>query len=103
MYRCSKHQGHPDKHKTIITSPPPPPPSSAYALYRVWVFHEKNPIGAAETGLEILYELLMNVGRTPEVAQGFYRQFLLSLIQVSLSLLLFSHQSFLASLSLKCE
>lgn len=38
--------------------------------------------GIAETGLEILYELLMNVGRTPSVSQGFYRQFLLSLIQV---------------------
>lgn len=42
------------------------------------------PICAAETGLEILHELLMNVGRTPAVAQGFYRQFLLSLVQVFL-------------------
>lgn len=46
----------------------------------VWAFkHTERNI--AETGLEILYELLMNVGRTPSVAQGFYRQFLLSLIQ----------------------
>ncbi|CAM9406172.1 unnamed protein product, partial [Ectocarpus sp. 4 AP-2014] len=46
----------------------------------VWAFkHTERNI--AETGLEILYELLMNVGRTPAVAQGFYRQFLLSLIQ----------------------
>ncbi|CAB1100876.1 unnamed protein product [Ectocarpus sp. CCAP 1310/34] len=43
----------------------------------VWAFKHTEP----ETGLEILYELLMNVGRTPAVAQGFYRQFLLSLIQ----------------------
>lgn len=35
----------------------------------------------ADTGLEILHELLLNVGRTPNVAQGFYQQFLLSLIQ----------------------
>mmetsp|Transcript_47984 Transcript_47984/g.71095 ORF Transcript_47984/g.71095 Transcript_47984/m.71095 type:complete len:1091 (-) Transcript_47984:476-3748(-) len=35
----------------------------------------------AETGLEILHELLLNVGRTPNVAQGFYQQFLLALIQ----------------------
>jgi exportin-1 len=31
--------------------------------------------------LEILHELLSNVGRTPNVAQGFYQQYLLSLIQ----------------------
>lgn len=35
----------------------------------------------SETGLEILHELLLNVGRTPNVAQGFYQQFLLPLIQ----------------------
>jgi len=35
----------------------------------------------SETGLEILHELLLNVGRTPNVAQGFYQQFLLALIQ----------------------
>eukprot|EP00550_Attheya_septentrionalis_P000337 CAMPEP_0198291186 /NCGR_PEP_ID=MMETSP1449-20131203/8798_1 /TAXON_ID=420275 /ORGANISM="Attheya septentrionalis, Strain CCMP2084" /LENGTH=1080 /DNA_ID=CAMNT_0043989791 /DNA_START=392 /DNA_END=3634 /DNA_ORIENTATION=- len=35
----------------------------------------------ADTGLEIMHELLLNVGRTPNVAQGFYQQFLLSLIQ----------------------
>jgi exportin-1 len=32
-------------------------------------------------GLEILHELLSNVGRTPNVAQAFYQQYLLSLIQ----------------------
>mmetsp|Transcript_10526 Transcript_10526/g.16158 ORF Transcript_10526/g.16158 Transcript_10526/m.16158 type:complete len:1088 (-) Transcript_10526:113-3376(-) len=35
----------------------------------------------SDTGLEILNELLLNVGRTPHVSQGFYQQFLLSLIQ----------------------
>ena len=35
----------------------------------------------ADTGLEVLHELLQNVGRTPNVAQGFYQQYLLSLIQ----------------------
>merc|ERR1719273_400652 len=35
----------------------------------------------SETGLDILNELLLNVGRTPNVAQGFYQQFLLALIQ----------------------
>lgn len=35
----------------------------------------------SETGLDILHELLQNVQRTPNVAQGFYRQFLLPLIQ----------------------
>jgi len=35
----------------------------------------------AETGLEILNELLQNVGRTPNVAQPFYQQYLLPLIQ----------------------
>ena len=34
-----------------------------------------------DTGLEILNELLTNVGKTPDVAQGFYQQYLLSLIQ----------------------
>lgn len=32
-------------------------------------------------GLEILHELLINVGRTPNVAQAFYQQYLLTLIQ----------------------
>lgn len=46
----------------------------------VWAFkHTERNI--AETGLEILLELLQNVGRTPAVAQGFYQQYLLSLIQ----------------------
>jgi exportin-1 len=35
----------------------------------------------SDTGLEILHELLQNVGRTPNVAQAFYQQYLLSLIQ----------------------
>jgi exportin-1 len=35
----------------------------------------------SDTGLDILHDLLVNVGKTPNVAQGFYRQFLLSLIQ----------------------
>uniref|UniRef100_A0A7R9ZL58 Exportin-1 C-terminal domain-containing protein n=1 Tax=Craspedostauros australis TaxID=1486917 RepID=A0A7R9ZL58_9STRA len=35
----------------------------------------------SDTGLEILNELLQNVGQTPNVAQGFYQQYLLSLIQ----------------------
>lgn len=35
----------------------------------------------ADTGLDILYELLINVGRTPDIAQGFYQQYLLALIQ----------------------
>jgi exportin-1 len=35
----------------------------------------------SDTGLEILHELLLNVGRTPNVAQAFYQQYLLSLIQ----------------------
>jgi len=35
----------------------------------------------SETGLEILHELLLNVGRTPNVAQGFYQLFLLPLIR----------------------
>jgi len=35
----------------------------------------------SETGLDILHELLLNVGRTPNVAQNFYQQFLLPLIQ----------------------
>lgn len=32
-------------------------------------------------GLEILHDLLINVGQTPNVAQAFYQQYLLSLIQ----------------------
>lgn len=35
----------------------------------------------SDTGLDILHELLQNVGRTPNVAQAFYQQYLLSLIQ----------------------
>eukprot|EP00611_Tribonema_gayanum_P030255 TRINITY_DN8353_c0_g1_i1.p1 TRINITY_DN8353_c0_g1~~TRINITY_DN8353_c0_g1_i1.p1 ORF type:complete len:1092 (+),score=466.29 TRINITY_DN8353_c0_g1_i1:336-3611(+) len=46
----------------------------------VWAFkHTERNI--AETGLDILLELLQNVGRAPAVAQGFYQQYLLSLIQ----------------------
>lgn len=35
----------------------------------------------SDTGLDILHDLLINVGRTPHVSQGFYQQFLLPLIQ----------------------
>ena len=35
----------------------------------------------SDTGLEILHELLMNVGKSPNIAQPFYQQYLLSLIQ----------------------
>eukprot|EP00529_Nitzschia_sp_RCC80_P003253 CAMPEP_0113445772 /NCGR_PEP_ID=MMETSP0014_2-20120614/3360_1 /TAXON_ID=2857 /ORGANISM="Nitzschia sp." /LENGTH=1090 /DNA_ID=CAMNT_0000336837 /DNA_START=1304 /DNA_END=4576 /DNA_ORIENTATION=+ /assembly_acc=CAM_ASM_000159 len=35
----------------------------------------------SDAGLDILHELLLNVGRTPNVAQPFYQQYLLSLIQ----------------------
>jgi exportin-1 len=31
--------------------------------------------------LEILHDLLLNVGRTPNVAQGFYQQYLLTIVQ----------------------
>jgi len=41
----------------------------------------------SEMGLEILYELLQNVSRTPNIAQGFYQQYLLSLIQDILSVM----------------
>mmetsp|Transcript_11887 Transcript_11887/g.20775 ORF Transcript_11887/g.20775 Transcript_11887/m.20775 type:complete len:629 (+) Transcript_11887:55-1941(+) len=52
----------------------------------VWAFkHTERNI--AETGLEILMELLQNVGRAPAVAQGFYQSFLLALIQDVLAVL----------------
>jgi exportin-1 len=52
----------------------------------VWAFkHTERNI--AETGLEILHELLRNVGRAPAIAQGFYSQYLLSLIQDILSVM----------------
>uniref|UniRef100_A0A7S3KVF6 Importin N-terminal domain-containing protein n=1 Tax=Amphora coffeiformis TaxID=265554 RepID=A0A7S3KVF6_9STRA len=35
----------------------------------------------SDTGLDILHELLVNVGQSPHVAQSFYQQYLLSLIQ----------------------
>ncbi|EED93167.1 exportin1 [Thalassiosira pseudonana CCMP1335] len=35
----------------------------------------------SDTGLDILYDLLQNVGKTPNIAQGFYQQYLLALIQ----------------------
>mmetsp|Transcript_11016 Transcript_11016/g.16647 ORF Transcript_11016/g.16647 Transcript_11016/m.16647 type:complete len:1109 (-) Transcript_11016:83-3409(-) len=41
----------------------------------------------SDMGLDILYELLQNVGRTPNIAQGFYRQYLLALIQDVLSVM----------------
>jgi exportin-1 len=46
----------------------------------VWAFkHTERNI--SETGLEILHELLQNVGRTSELAQPFYQQYLVSLTQ----------------------
>ncbi|KAL7509280.1 hypothetical protein ACHAXN_006343 [Cyclotella atomus] len=35
----------------------------------------------SDTGLNILHDLLQNVGKTPNIAQGFYQQYLLALIQ----------------------
>eukprot|EP00581_Thalassiosira_minuscula_P008121 CAMPEP_0183705306 /NCGR_PEP_ID=MMETSP0737-20130205/2450_1 /TAXON_ID=385413 /ORGANISM="Thalassiosira miniscula, Strain CCMP1093" /LENGTH=1082 /DNA_ID=CAMNT_0025932443 /DNA_START=102 /DNA_END=3350 /DNA_ORIENTATION=- len=35
----------------------------------------------SDTGLNILHELLQNVGRTPSISQSFYQQYLLALIQ----------------------
>jgi exportin-1 len=35
----------------------------------------------SDSGLDILNELLLNVGRTPNIAQGFYQRYLLALIQ----------------------
>merc|ERR1712232_1536886 len=35
----------------------------------------------SETGLDLLNELLTNVGRTPDIAQGIYQRYLLALIQ----------------------
>ena len=35
----------------------------------------------SDTGLNILHELLQNVAKTPDIAQGFYQQYLLALIQ----------------------
>ena len=34
-----------------------------------------------DQGLNILNELLLNVGKTPNISQGFYQQYLLALIQ----------------------
>lgn len=63
------------------------------ALFNIPPHHQKLVIDAvvwaikhterniADTGLDILNELLMNVGRTPNIAQGFYQQYLLALIQ----------------------
>jgi exportin-1 len=46
----------------------------------VWAFkHTERNIG--EMGLEILYDLLQNLGRAPQVSQGFYQMFLLPLVQ----------------------
>lgn len=58
----------PEHHKLIVDSV-------------VWAFKhtERN---VADTGLEILYELLLNVGRAPDTAkQPFYQAFLLPLLQ----------------------
>mmetsp|Transcript_3884 Transcript_3884/g.9253 ORF Transcript_3884/g.9253 Transcript_3884/m.9253 type:complete len:1088 (+) Transcript_3884:342-3605(+) len=46
----------------------------------VWAMKHKER-NISDTGLDILHELLQNVGRTPNVAQAFYQQYLLSLIQ----------------------
>lgn len=63
------------------------------ALFNIPPAHQKLVIDAvvwgmkhterniADTGLEILNALLQNVGRTPDIAQGFYQQYLLALIQ----------------------
>lgn len=45
----------------------------------IWAFkHTERTV--AETGLDILHELLTNVHQTPAVAQGFYASFLLSVL-----------------------
>jgi len=46
----------------------------------IWAMKHKER-NIADTGLDILHELLQNVGKTPNVAQAFYQQYLLSLIQ----------------------
>lgn len=46
----------------------------------VWAMKHKER-NIADTGLEMLHELLQKVGKTPNVAQSFYQQYLLSLIQ----------------------
>ncbi len=63
------------------------------ALFNIPPAHQKLVIDAivwamkhterniANTGLEILHELLLNVGRMPNISQGFYQQYLLALIQ----------------------
>jgi len=63
------------------------------ALFNIPAQHQKLVVDAvvwamkhterniSDTGLEILHELLLNVGRTPNVAQPFYQSFLLTLIQ----------------------
>jgi len=63
------------------------------ALFNIPPAHQKLVIDAvvwamkhterniSDTGLEILHELLLNVGRTPNIAQSFYQQYLLALIQ----------------------
>lgn len=63
------------------------------ALFNIPAAHQKLVIDAvvwaikhterniADIGLDILYELLTNVGRTTNISQGFYQQYLLALIQ----------------------
>jgi exportin-1 len=52
----------------------------------VWALkHQERNI--SDTGLEILYGLLQNVGNTPAVAQGFYQSYFLSLLQHILEVL----------------
>jgi exportin-1 len=56
----------------------PPPQQKLVIDSIVWAFkHTERNI--SETGLEILLELIQNVGKTPELAQPFYQQYLLSL------------------------
>lgn len=63
------------------------------ALFNIPVEHQKLVVDSvvwamkhterniSDTGLNILHELLQNVGKTPNIAQGFYQQYLLALIQ----------------------
>jgi len=72
---------------------------SFHELFRIPMEHQKLVVDAviwafkhternvSELGLEILYELLQNVGRSPEIAQPFYQQFLLLLLQDILAML----------------
>mmetsp|Transcript_19910 Transcript_19910/g.25976 ORF Transcript_19910/g.25976 Transcript_19910/m.25976 type:complete len:1094 (+) Transcript_19910:217-3498(+) len=58
----------PQEHRKLVVD------SVAFAVKHT----ERN---VAETGLDILYELLKNVEKTPQVAQEFYQQFLIQLME----------------------